>query len=218
MKPAIIVFERSGVVRRAFRQKGVECLSSDICPAEDGPRNHIQADAFVSILPDIRAGRFSFVGMHYPCTYLAVSGIHRNRDNPERTRLTDWAVRDVLMLFEAVEFAGVPAYFENPVSVLSTRIRKPDQIIQPHQFGENASKKTCLWLFNLPKLCPTKDFPPRLVEWPAGSGKIFKRWGNQTDSGQNRLPPGENRSTIRSRTYDGIASAMADQWAPFVSL
>jgi hypothetical protein len=83
--------------------------------------------------------------------------------------------------------------------------RKPDQIIQPHQFGDDASKATCLWLTGLPILSPTGFCEPRIV-----NGK--KRWSNQTDSGQNRLSPGENRAELRSKTYAGIARAMAEQW------
>jgi hypothetical protein len=94
---------------------------------------------------------------------------------------------------------------ENPIGCISTRIRKPDQTIQPHQFGHNASKATCLWLKGLPLLTPTKHMTPRLVD-----GR--KRWGNQTDSGQNKLPPSADRWKIRSETYKGIADAMANQW------
>jgi hypothetical protein len=94
---------------------------------------------------------------------------------------------------------------ENPISVISSRIRKPDQIINPWQFGHDASKRTCLWLKGLPLLTPTEIIEPRIV-----NGK--KRWANQTDSGQNRLPPSEDRWKIRSETYEGIANAMATQW------
>lgn len=94
---------------------------------------------------------------------------------------------------------------ENPVSVISSRIRKPDQIIQPWQFGEDASKATCLWLKNLPPLVPTQSIEPRIVD-----GK--KRWGNQTDSGQNKLAPSADRWKERSRTYPGVADAWASQW------
>ena len=94
---------------------------------------------------------------------------------------------------------------ENPIGVMSTEFRKPDQIIQPWMFGEDASKSTCLWLKGLPKLESTKIFPPRIVD-----GR--KRWSNQTDSGQNRLGPSENRAELRSKTYAGVAKAMAQQW------
>lgn len=91
---------------------------------------------------------------------------------------------------------------ENPIGAISTRIRKPDQIIQPYQFGHNASKRTCLWLKNLPKLEPTNILPLP----PSGV------WGNQTPSGQNRLGPSPDRWKARSQTYQGIATAMAEQW------
>jgi hypothetical protein len=91
------------------------------------------------------------------------------------------------------------------VSIISTRLRKPEQIVQPWQFGHDASKKTCLWLVGLPPLRPTRVIEPRLV-----NGR--QRWGNQTDSGQNRLSPSPDRWKIRSATFPGIAAAMADQW------
>lgn len=115
-------------------------------------------------------------------------------------------------MLEALDFvrrlldADIPRIaLENPISIISSKIRKPDQIIQPWQFGHDASKSTCLWLKGLPKLVPTSLVAPRIVY-----GK--KRWANQTDSGQNRLPPSEDRWKIRSETYSGIAEAMAVQW------
>jgi hypothetical protein len=104
---------------------------------------------------------------------------------------------------------------ENPVSCISSRIRKPDQIIQPYDFGDDASKKTCLWLEGLPKLTvdPSKRLPGRMVMY---GGRMVERWSNQTDSGQNRLPPSADRWKVRSKTYDGIASAMASQWGGFL--
>jgi hypothetical protein len=95
---------------------------------------------------------------------------------------------------------------ENPVSIISSRIRKPDQIVNPYQFGEDASKKTCLWLKGLPMLASTSFVEPRIV-----NGR--ERWGNQTPSGQNKLGPSPDRWKERSRTYQGIADAMAAQWS-----
>jgi len=95
---------------------------------------------------------------------------------------------------------------ENPIGIMSSLWRKPDQIIQPWRFGHDASKSTCLWLKGLPLLTPTYIFPPRIV-----NGR--KRWANQTDSGQNRLPPSKDRASKRSKTYAGIAEAMANQWS-----
>jgi hypothetical protein len=98
---------------------------------------------------------------------------------------------------------------ENPVGIMSSIFRKPDQIIQPYEYGDNASKKTCLWLKGLPKLQPTDYTPPRIVNGA-------NRWANQTDSGQNRLGPSEGRAKERAKTYQGIADAMAKQWGDFL--
>lgn len=139
---------------------------------------------------------------HPPCTYLSVSGMHWTHRGLRDPQLTE----DALQFVQALIDAPIPMIaIENPVSVVSSRIRKPDQIIHPYMFGHDASKKTCLWLKGLPKLYPTKVIEPRIVD-----GK--KRWGNQTDSGQNRLGPSPDRWKIRSATYEGIAKAMANQW------
>ena len=98
---------------------------------------------------------------------------------------------------------------ENPIGCISSRIRKPDQIIQPYEYGENASKKTCLWLKGLPKLQPTRRVAGRMV---LHNGKQVERWDNQTDSGQNKLPPSADRWKERARTYQGWADAMGAQW------
>ena len=100
---------------------------------------------------------------------------------------------------------------ENPVGCIGTAIRKADQTIQPWQFGHDASKATCLWLENLPKLVPTKIVEGRIVG-VRKNGKPIYRWANQTDSGQNRLGPSEDRWKLRSATYEGIAEAFAEQW------
>ena len=101
---------------------------------------------------------------------------------------------------------GIPKIgIENPVGVLSSRWIKPTQIIQPYQYGDNASKKTCLWLKDLPELVKTNYIEPRIV-----NGR--KLWDNQTDSGQNKLAPSKDRAKLRSKTYPGIARAMAEQW------
>ena len=133
---------------------------------------------------------------HPPCTYLAVSGLHWNKRTPGRAEKTEEALQFVQSLLDAhVDRIAL----ENPVSCISTRIRKPDQIIQPWQFGHDASKKTCLWLKNLQPLKPTDVI-------------IKDRYSNQTASGQNKLPPSKDRWKLRSTTYQGIADAMAEQW------
>jgi hypothetical protein len=117
-------------------------------------------------------------------------------------QLTEDALDFVRLLLDApIERIAL----ENPVSVISSRIRKPDQIINPYEFGHDASKKTCLWLKNLTPLKATNMIEPRII-----NGR--KRWGNQTDSGQNKLAPSADRWKIRSETYEGIAAAMASQW------
>jgi len=136
---------------------------------------------------------------HPPCTYLSVSGMHWTTRGLRDPKLTEDALDFVKLLMNApIERIAV----ENPVSIISSRIRKPDQIIQPWWFGHDASKKTCLWLKNLPLLTPTN-----MLE---GDNKT--RRANQTASGQNKLPPSADRWKLRSMTYPGIADAMAQQW------
>jgi hypothetical protein len=136
---------------------------------------------------------------HPPCTYLASSGLHWNKRRPERAAQTEQALAFVMALANA----PIPRIaIENPIGALSSRWRKPDQIIQPWMFGEDASKATCLWLKGLDPLRPTNILP--------GGSKA--RRGNQTPSGQNKLGPSPNRWKERSRTFQGIADAMANQW------
>ena len=192
----LVACEYSGTVRDAFRSMGHEALSCDLLPA-DVPGPHYQGD-----VRDIIEDGWDMMIAHPPCTYLSVSGMHWTKRGLRDPQLTEDALDFVRMLMDA----PVPRIaVENPISVISSRIRKPDQIINPWQFGHDASKRTCLWLKNLPLLVPTKIIEPRIV-----NGK--KRWANQTDSGQNRLPPSEDRWKIRSETYEGIAKAMAQQW------
>ena len=192
--------EYSGRVRNAFRDAGHDAWSCDLLPSEDNSPFHIQGD----VLPILDQG-WDLGIFHPPCTYLAVSGLHWNKRDPERAAKTEEALEFVRTLMSApIERIAL----ENPVSCISSRIRKPDQIIQPYEFGEDASKKTCLWLKNLDLLTPTQMVAPRLVD-----GK--PRWSNQTDSGQNRLGPSEDRWKERSRTFVGVAKAMAEQWGRY---
>jgi hypothetical protein len=190
--------EFSGVVRDAFRKRGHDAWSCDLLPttSEDWI-HHYQCDV-MEILDD----DWDLAIFHPECTYLCSSGLHWNKRTPGRAEKTEQALRFVWDLMNAnIKKIAI----ENPIGCISTRIRKPDQIIQPYDFGENASKQTCLWLKNLPQLKPTAYYPPRVV-----NGK--KRWGNQTDSGQNKLTPSDDRWAKRSITYQGIADAMAEQW------
>ena len=194
----LIACESSGTVREAFRKLGHDAWSCDLLPADDGSEFHIQGDA----LEVAYAGGWDMMIAHPPCTYLSVSGMHWTTRGLRDPKLTEDALAFAKKLMQApIERIAI----ENPVSVISTRIRKPDQCIQPYQFGHDASKKTCLWLKGLPKLEGTSFIQGRDV-----AGK--KRWGNQTDSGQNKLAPSKDRWKMRSKTYEGIADAMAKQW------
>lgn len=192
----LIACEYSGRVRDAFIAAGHEALSCDLLPS-DAPGPHYQGNVL-----DIIGDGWDLMIAHPPCTYLCSSGLHWNTKRPERAYQTKQALEFVRVLLDA------PIHriaLENPIGCISSQIRKPDQTIQPYQFGADASKSTCLWLKNLPLLKPTEIIEPRIV-----NGK--KRWGNQTDSGQNKLPPTDDRWKIRSETYLGIAQAMAEQW------
>jgi hypothetical protein len=194
----LIACETSGKVRNAFRAKGHDAWSCDILDSMDSSDFHIKGDAIEAL----HSSSWDMLIAHPPCTYLAVSGMHWTKRGYRDPQLTEDALEFAWQFFKApVKYICI----ENPVSVISTRIRKPDQIIQPWQFGHDASKKTCLWLKNLPLLTPTSLIEPRIV-----NGK--RRWSNQTDSGQNRLGPSPERWKLRSETYQGIADAMAEQW------
>lgn len=192
----LVACESSGAVRDAFTRAGHYAMSCDLLPTEQ-PGLHYQGD-----VRDVLGQEWDLLIAHPPCTYLSVSGMHWTTRGLRDPQLTKDALDFVRLFMDApIERIAI----ENPVSVISSRIRKPDQIIQPWQFGHNASKKTCLWLKNLPLLKPTQLVEPRIV-----NGK--QRWGNQTDSGQNKLPPSKDRWKLRSKTYEGIADAMAAQW------
>lgn len=190
--------EYSGAIRSAFRALGHDAWSCDLLPADDGSPYHYQGDVF-----DIINDGWDLATFNPPCTYLSVSGVHWTTRGLRDPKLTEDALDFVQRLMDC----KIPKWaLENPVSIISSRIRKPDQVIHPYEFGHDASKKTCLWLKGLPALRGTSYIEPRIVD-----GK--KRWANQTDSGQNKLPPSADRWKIRSATYKGIAEAMASQWS-----
>lgn len=192
----LIACEYSGTVRDAFRAAGHDAMSCDLLPT-DKPGPHYQGNVF-----DIIRDGWDMMIAFPPCTYLCSSGLHWNKRRPDRAAQTEAALAFVQALLDA----PIPRIaLENPIGCIGTRIRKADQTLQPWQFGHDASKATCLWLKGLPPLVPTQTIAPRIV-----NGR--KRWGNQTDSGQNKLPPSADRWKIRSATYQGIADAMAAQW------
>ena len=183
----LVACEFSGTVRDAFAKKGHYAMSCDFLDTES-EGNHYKGD-----VQDILYNGWDMLIAFPPCTYLAVSGARWFKD---RQKEQEEALDFVRLLLNApIDKIAL----ENPVGVISTRIRKPEQIIQPWQFGHDASKKTCLWLKNLPLLVPTE---------------IIKkdRYANQTPSGQNKLGPSKDRGKLRSITYQGIADAMVEQW------
>ena len=197
----LVACEFSGIVRDAFAARGHDAWSCDLLPTERSGQ-HIQGDV-LEVLEDGWDMLLAFP----PCTYLCSSGLHWNKRVPGREAQTHEAMLFVLDLMgEGFVSHSMPKIaLENPIGRISTAYRKPDQIIQPWQFGHDASKATCLWLRGLPKLVPTAIVEPRIV----GTKRI---WGNQTPSGQNKLGPSPTRAADRARTYQGIADAMANQW------
>lgn len=177
----LIACEFSGTVRRAFRARGHEAFSCDLLPAEDGGP-HLRGD----VRQYLGAG-WDLMIAHPPCTHLAISGARWFKDKlPQQAE----ALEFVRLLLES----GIPRIaLENPVSIISSRIRRPDQIIQPWQFGHGETKATCLWLKALPPLRPTRIVRGR-------------------EARIHRMAPGPDRWKERSRTYPGIAAAMAEQW------
>lgn len=180
----LIACEYSGRVRDAFRRLRHDAWSCDLLPTDADPQHHLTGDVTRWLDLD-----WDLMIAHPPCTHLAVSGARH------------FALKRILgVQQEALEFvrmlmdAPIPRIaLENPVSIISSQIRKPDQIIQPWQFGHGETKATCLWLKGLPKLTPTDIVPGR-------EAKV------------HRMAPGPDRWKLRSTTYQGIADAMATQW------
>ncbi len=209
----LIACEYSGIVRDAFIALGHDAMSCDLLDTEK-PGPHYKGDVF-----DIIGDGWDLMIAHPPCTHLAVSGSrHFHRKQKEQAEALDFVRR---LLAAPVPYIAL----ENPVSVISTKIRKPNQVVQPWQFGHPESKSICFWLKGLPALAPTKIatweyfrcgcgnvFPAELGKYGCCEGPAKIKWDNQTKSGQNKLPPGPDRWKERSRTYQGIADAMAKQW------
>lgn len=178
----LIACEFSGIVRSAFRARGHDAWSCDLLPAEDCSPFHIQGDAL-----DAAKGDWDLMIAHPPCTHLAVSGARWFKDKRKEQAEALEFVRQLMA-------APIPLIaIENPISIISSRIRKPDQIIQPWQFGHGETKATCLWLKNLPTLIPTDVVEGR-------------------EARVHKMPPGPDRWKERSRTFRGIGEAMASQW------
>lgn len=177
----LIACEYSGKVREAFKKRGHYAMSCDLLETEQ-PGEHYQGDIF-----DVINDGWDLMIAHPPCTHLAVSGARWFKDKKEEQK-------EALIFVSRLLNADIEKIaLENPISVISSKIKKPDQIIQPWQFGHGETKATCLWLKGLQRLRPSNIVPGR-------EAKVHK------------MPPSENRWKERSRTYDGIADAMAHQW------
>lgn len=200
----LVACECSGVVRRAFRARGHDAWSCDIRPAADGGE-HILGSVIDHEV--VKLG-WDLMIAHPDCTFLTVSA-NAWAGVEWRMEARHWALAFVKTLWA---FPIPRICIENPIGVLPTIWRRWTQTIQPYDFGDDASKETCLYLKNLPPLVGTQRAAGRMVEWPKGSGKTVERWSNQTDSGQNKLPPSDDRWILRAETYPGIANAMVDQW------
>ena len=182
MKRVLVACEYSGRVRDAFIRNGCEAVYCDLLPT-DQPGPHYQGDVF-----DIINDGWDLMVAHPPCTHLAVSGARWfHKKESEQKEALDFVRR---LLSAPINHIAI----ENPISVISSKIRKPDQIIQPWMFGHGETKATCLWLKNLPPLQPTEIVEGR-------ENKVHK------------MPPSEHRWKLRSLTYQGIADAMGDQWS-----
>lgn len=190
----LIACEYSGTVRDAFTKLGHDALSVDYLPSEtDG--NHIIGD----VLDVIKSQSFDLMIAFPPCTHLAVSGAKFFAE-----KRADGRQQEALAFVAALLSADIPRIaLENPVGVISTYIRKPDQIVQPHWFGHEATKTTCLWLKGLPPLMAT-NIVGKGERHITKSGRSLPKWYN--------LPPSIDRWKIRSKTFEGIANAMAQQW------
>lgn len=181
----LIGCEYSGRVREAFRALGHDAWSCDLLPSEDDSPHHIQGDC----LAVANGGGWDLGIFHPPCTHLSVSGARHFA-----AKRADGRQQEAVAFFLAIARLSIPRMaIENPVCIMSSVWRKPDQTIQPWQYGHPETKATCLWLKSLSPLVPTSIVEGR-------------------EARIHRMPPGPDRWKERSRTYSGIAAAMADQW------
>lgn len=181
----LIACETSGESRRAFAARGHDAYSVDLLPAADGSARHLQGDA----LPIIACGGWDLIIAHPPCKYLACSGNRWHSGSDERAAAVEWT----RALWEACCAAAPRVALENPVGVLSSEWRAPDQYVHPWQHGHGETKRTGLWLRGLPLLTPSDTVAGR-------------------EARCHRMPPSADRWQRRSATYPGIAAAFADQW------
>lgn len=201
----LVACEFSGIVRDAFIELGHDAVSCDLLPTEK-PGEHYQGDVRDILKGHSKAERWDLMIAHPPCTHLCVSGqrwFNQKSKYAKPLYLREEALDFVRLLLDApIEKIAL----ENPISIISTHIRKPDQIIQPFHFGEDSTKKTCLWLKNLPKLNPTEVITPSIHI--SKSGRKWDKWFFDT----SLISDLEERSRVRSLTFPKIAKAMAERW------
>lgn len=233
MKNILVGCEESQAVTIQLRKLGYNAFSCDLKPCSGGhPEWHLQMDVFKAIKGKHRnpgwvgnlvtqSGEGVFIAewdaaIFFPdCTYLTCSAEWAYKEGPYHQKVKPGTLvgkervqarADAFEFFMALWNCGIPkVIMENPVGVMSRYFRKPDHIIHPWMFGDDASKATCIWKRGLPNLIidESKFYPPRIVNG-------LKRWSNQTDSGQNKLSPSDKRAELRSKTYPGIARALAE--------
>ena len=189
----LIACEYSGTVRKAFAKNGHNVTSCDLLPSDDNSKDHYQGDVFDLL----NNNKYDLMIAHPPCTHLAVSGAAWFKAKRE-----SGVQQEALAFVQRLMDADIPKIcIENPVSIISSQIRKPEQIIQPYQFGHLEQKKTCLWLKNLPNLVDTNNVYDEMMTLPRKDREKM-----------HYLPPSPDRWKLRSKTYQGIADAMANQW------
>lgn len=215
MTPRVLIgYSACPLTLEAFERAGCDAWTCDMLPSRGRPDRHIQGDIW-----DALRERWDMAVLHPMCTYLTVSAAWAFTNGPYHQQvkpdtLVGAARRDAreqaIENFKRLDSLPFPTAIENPApSFISKAHRPPDQTIQPYQFGDDASKRTGLWLRGLPRLRPTGWIAGRIV-----NGK--ERWANQTDSGQNKLPPSDERWLERSATFPGIAAAMGAQWGHYL--
>ena len=206
----LVACEESQTVCKAFREKGHEAFSCDILPCSGGKSEwHIQDDVLKHLIDG-----WDLMIAHPPCTYLSNAGMcnltRKNSDDAYREKRMKLTLESFNFVKEIYNTPVERIAIENPVGYLNTHWRKPDQIIHPYEFGHSVNKKTCLWLKNLPKLIPTNIVERDKITIWDGTGKKISKWYKETlKEAKGDL---KRLSQIRSKTFEGIANAMAEQW------
>lgn len=212
----LIACEESQAVTKAFRALGHDAFSCDILPCSGGhPEWHFQQDIF-----EVIDKGWDLMIAHPPCTFLAVSGARHLYNKDKTKNIERWDNQKIALDFvqKLMDAPIERIAIENPISVISSKIRKPDQIVQPYMFGDSASKSTCLWLKNLPKLESTNIVSKgEFKEWIDKKSGKTKRQALWYYEALQKAKNSAERRTLRSKTFEGIANAMAEQWGNALS-